>query len=705
VSSSAAGMSVLTSFSLAAVALTAGAAPLPSQAGAAALVIQPENSYNGYDFTICAALMSRGFEVTPGQPDDLVDAARLGAYDLVVTDLKRSFTPRQVAGLKAYVAAGGAMYGNWGGPMGCPELLAACGVQNARSVYIHELTLPVSPLTAGLGEPRWVFPDFVGHMPLTEKGHEMVAFDLTDGLEVARDSEGRCLGSLREEGAGRCAVLGFCPSNYRFVTDDGRQAARVLDNLLAWLLPRGPQPRGLPQTIRVSLPREARIASASLNGRRLRDPEIRVRGSLQTVAVPIGTPADGKTARVHVACDLPPVKQHVETWLHDPSACSFISFEPDGAADFLATLHVAVVQPLLRYEGGVINCLHGIPGDRPRERFAEYPGDLLAEYIEACHARGIEVVGGLYLDWRRFEQHLSDAPPRVAQDEPLPERQLGQPVCPLAGEVWDHNLAIVQNLLDSYPDLDGVILDDNFEFDRDPCSCPGCLDKFAAYCERQPSQPDARAEADARSALWNAFWVEQKLEFCARVRDLCASRGKPVGGWTAQRGPVAFKGVFDFAGDMVYVEPPSSVAPLWPQTGDFPVVTLLWGMNRKPEGMEADFVEAVRAGSSSVGFWVQFARRDGAADNPWSLSWSHEQGFALTPGSLSAIQRAFGGAEQAWQDYYRENLIQGDPRFAITSARLTRKGLTVAIEFLDPPPAERIIGPVDLSALTPPGGG
>lgn len=676
-------------------------APADSLVGATALVIQPENSYNGYDFTIYAALMRRGFEVTQGQPDDLADAAKLAAYDLVVTNLKRSFTPEQAAGLKAYVAAGGATYGNWGGPMACSELLAACGVRNAHSVYINELTLPDSPLTPGLGEQRWVFPEFVGHVRLTEKGREMVAFDLADGIEVARDNEGRCLGSLREEGAGRCAVLGFCPSNYRFVTDDSQQAGAVLDNLLAWLLPRGLRPRPLPQTVQVSLPREARISSVSLDGRSLPDPQVEVLGSLQTVAVPVEELAGGDTARVHVACELPPTEQHIETWLHDPSACSFISFDPEQAADFFATLHAGVVQPLLRYEGGTINCRHGIPGDRPRQRFTEYEGDLLADYIQACHARGIKVIGGLYLDWRRFEQHLNGARPRVAEGEPPPEKELGQPVCPLDSGVWDHNLSIVRTLLDNYPDLDGVILDDNFEFDRDPCYCQGCLGKFAEYCDRQPGKPDPKAEADAGGPVWKAFWVERKLAFCKRVHDLCASRGKPVGGWTARRGPIAFKGVFDFAGDMVYVEPPCSVAPLWPQVGDFPVVTLLWGMNRDPAGMEGDFVEAIRAGSSIVGFWIQYTPTEGATDNPWSLGWSSEKGFALTPGSLTAIERAFAGAEQAWLDYYRENLIRGDARFAVTRARLERMGLTVAIKRLDRPAPHRLMGPVDLSGLAP----
>lgn len=680
-----------------------------SLAGATALVIQPENSFNGYDFTIFAALLRRGFEVTHGQPEDLADTAKLAPYDLVVTNLKRSFTPPQVSGLKAYVAAGGAMYGNWGGPMGCPELLAVCGVRNARSVYIRELTLPDSPLTVGLGAQRWVFPDFVGHLRQGETGREMVAFDLIDGTEVARDVEGRCLGALRAEGAGRCAVLGFCPSNYRFVTDDSTCAGTVLDNLLAWLLPHGPRPRPAPQTVRVSLPREARVLSVSVDDRRLPDPEVQILGSLQTLPVPMAQLAEGQAARVHVECNLPPVHRHIETCLHDPSACSFLSFDPDQAAEFLQALHVAVVQPLLRYEGGVINCRRGIPGDRPRERFLSYPGDLLADYIRACHARGIRVVGGLYTDWHRFAPHLSDAPPRVARGEPPPDKGPNQPVCPLDAAVWDHNLGIVGNLLDSYPDLDGIILDDNFEFDRYPCYCQACLQRFNAYCQREHHPCDPQEEAQAGGPVWQAFWVEQKLEFCRRIRNLCAARGKPVGGWTAQRGPVAFKGVFDFAGNMVYVEPPFSVAPLWPQVGDFPVVTLLWGMDRTPEGIAGDFVEAIRAGSNIVGFWVQYARLeddvpsplDRGADNPWSLGWPSGQSFSLRPGTLTAIQRAFAGAEEAWRAYYRESLVQGDARFVVTHASLERTGLTVTIRRLDRPAPQRVVGSVQLPGLAP----
>jgi hypothetical protein len=665
-------------------------------AGATALLVEPEHNYNGYDFSISAALQRRGFAVTPGAPNELTDPARLAAYDLVVTNLKRHFTPEQVAGLKAYLAAGGAMYGNWGGMMACPELLAACGVARARSVYIKELTLTDSPLTVGLGEQHWAFPAFVGHVKLKGDGSEMVAFDRLDGIEVARDAAGHCLGSLRAEGAGRCAVLGFCPSNYRFVTDDSREAGVVLDNLLTWLLPRGPRPHPLPQTVEVNLPRGARVTSVSLDGKRLADPPVRTIGSLTAVTVPVTSLAEGKAMAVRVAATLPKGGRHIETWIHDPVASSFICFEPAGAADFLVALHTNVVQPLLRYEGGSCCYLNGIAGDNPRERFAQYQGDLLAEYLKACHAKGIKVVGGLYLDWKRFPTHLKDAPPYVAKGQTPPQPQRGQRVCPLDAGVWAHNLAIIENVLGHYPDLDGLILDDNFEFDHQPCYCSACQAKFAAYCAAQPGRPDPQAAAEAGDATWQAFWKERKLAFCKAVRDACAAHGKPVGGWTGQRGPIAFRGVFDFAGDMVYVEPPSSLAPLWPQVGDFPVVTLLWGMNRTPAGIEGDFAEAIRVGSSIVGFWIAYARVEGATDNPWSLGSRPGPDFMLTPGSLTAIERAFAGAEQVWWEYYRDHLVTGDARFVVTKGTLDANGLSLTIKRLAAPSAARVVGPVTL---------
>lgn len=668
-------------------------------AGAAALLIEPENSYYGYDFTIQAALMRRGLEVVSAPPTVLADPVKLQPYDLVVTNLKRAFTPEQVAGLKAYVAAGGAVYGNWGGPMSCPELLHLGGLSNAHSVYIQELSLPDSPLTAGLGPQRWVFPQFAGHARLGDKGHEMVAFTRTEGLEVARDAAGHCLGALREVGAGRCAWLGFCPSNYRFLTADSRQADAVLDNLLTWLLPRGGKTRPLPATFQVCLPRGAKIGAVTRDGRPLAACPTSTLGSLVTVTVPTAGLPEGKSTTVQVACTLP-AGPHLETWLHDPIASSFNAFAPTEAAQFFTDLRVAVVQPLLRYEGGSCCYLRGLAGDVPRERFAKYPGDLLAEYVQACQARGVKVIGGLYLDWKRFERNLAEAPPFVGKGEAVPERKLGQRLCPLDPEVQEHNLAIIANVLTNYPALDGLILDDNFEFHQRPCHCAACRERFAAACRREGRQvADLTAEADAEGPVWKAFWQGETLAFCKRVHDLCAAHGKPVGGWTGQRGPLAFRGIFDFAGNMVYSEPAYAVAPLFELSGDFPVVTLLWGMDRRPAEMEADVVAAIRAGSPTVGFWVTFNKQAGVTDNPWSLGSQPTGGFTLNPGCLTAIQRSFVAAEQTWRDYYRDHLIRGDARLVVTQAKLEPKRLTVTIKRLAQPTAQRVVGPVDLSGL------
>ena len=133
-------------------------------AGYRALVVRPENSYYDYDSVIQSELLRRGVEVVWGEPENLADPEALKQYDLVATNIKRSFAPEQVAGLKAYLAAGGALYGSWGGPMGCAELLEFCGLRNARSVYIKEITVLDSPMTKGLGECRLPFPEWVGHV-------------------------------------------------------------------------------------------------------------------------------------------------------------------------------------------------------------------------------------------------------------------------------------------------------------------------------------------------------------------------------------------------------------------------------------------------------------------------------------------------------------------------------------------------------------
>lgn len=668
-------------------------------AGTKALAIRPENNYWGYDSAIYGALAKRGFDVAWGEPDDLADPEKLKAYDLVTTSIKRRFTSPQVTGLKAYLAGGGALYASWGGPMSCPGLLEVFGVRNARSVRIKGFTVLDSLLTGGKGEQQWSFPAFAGYVGMGRDGREMVAFDFLAGTETVRDDEGRCLGTLREEGAGRCALLGFCPSNYRFVTEDAERADALLDNLLSWLLRGGSGTRSWPNTVEVCLPRSAKVYSVSVNGRRIRS-EAKKRGSLTTVAVPVASVREGQTARVRVACDRVAAGRHVETWLHNPVGSWFNAFAtPAQAAGFLAEVGVTVVQPLLRYDGGSICYLRGIPGDRPRGRIARYEGDFFAEYVDACHERGVKVIGGLYLDWKRFDRHLKDAPPLVGKGAEKRQKKKGERVCPLDSGVQRHNLAVVRNLLTNYPKLDGVILDDNFEFDRHPCHCGKCLGRFDAYCRRRESRPRDAAADPANKDSWKAFWKAETLAFTKRVHDVCASHGKPVGGWSGGTGTLAFRDIFDFAGDMHYTEPPSTVAALWPEAGDFDIITLLWGMSRRGADMEADVLEAIRSGSHAVGFWMSYARIEGDTDNRWSLGPRPGGRHGITPGTISAMMRAFAGAEEAWMDYYRENLVRGDARFVVTRAKLDSNNLTVEIKNLGRRADRRIVGPVDLSRL------
>ena len=498
----------------------------------------------------------------------------------------------------------------------------------------------------------------------------MVAFDLLDGVLAATDAQGRCLGALRQVGAGRCAVLGFCPSKYRLFTDDAKLADKLLDNLLDWLLPHGSKPHPWPGTLEVCLPRAAEVLKVSFNGQPVANPAVNKTGSLVAVTLPVATIADGESATVRLAYKRQPHSRPVQTWLHDCIGSFFSAFDtPAQAADFLVAVHANVTQPLLRYAGGSVCYRSGIPGDRPRPRIAKYNGDYLAEYVDACHKRGIRVIGGLYLDWQKYDAHNRTAPPLVEKDGRDGQENPRHLVCPLDTRVQMHNLEVVENLLTHYPQLDGLILDDNFEFDRHPCYCERCRAKFRSYCRRR-DLPYRNPITDADSHDWNEFWQSEMLAFCKRVHELCAARGKPVGGWSDGRGTLRFKGVFDFAGDMHYVQPPYSVASIFPSAGDFDVYTLLWGMDRKPADMEADMVEAIHGGSYVVGFWASYSKVENSKDNVWSLGTRPGAQCTLTPGSLDAIARAFALADEDWLAFYRDNLIRGDGRFAVTSAKL-----------------------------------
>ena len=69
------------------------------------------------------------------------------------------------------------------------------------------------------------------------------------------------------------------------------------------------------------------------------------------------------------------------------------------------------------------------------------------------------------------------------------------------------------------------------------------------------------------------------------------------------------------------------------------------------------------------------------------------------PGSLDAVASTFGRVEEEWLNYYRDNILAGNPRFAVVSAELEKETLTLVIKNTGHRSERRIIGPVDLSAI------
>jgi len=673
--------------------------------GMRALVVLPENSYYSYDSATYGAFCQLGMDVDWGEPATLEDPKVLGQYDLIATNIKRSFTPAQVAGLKAYLADGGALYGNWGGPWTCPELLRIYGASAARSVYIREMTLLESPLTKGIGERHLLFPPFAGFEPLGTNGHEMVAFNYVDGLKVAKDSEGRCLGILKEHGKGRSAVLGFAPEQYKFIIQDRKLTDQMLENLLGWLIPKGTTPRSWSNVIKVSLPQRAEIISVSVNGAPVETPVAKPVGSLKTLSLPVTTIGAGQTATVCVTYKPLAKARNVETWVHNPCGEFLNAFEtPAQAAEFLTSLHVTVVHPLLRYTGGRSICYRGIPGDIVNSRVTKYPGDYLAEYIVECHKRGIKIMGGLYLDWKKYPDT-----PQVNQTAPAlieknGEQAKGNLLCPTNPKLQERNLDVVRNLVGNYK-LDGLVLDDNFEFDGHPCYCDYCKGQFRAYCEKRGvvyKDPSLVPNTDVEfAALWRSYWKEALDSFLGKVREACAAHGIPaVGGWCGGgTTSIRLAKDFDFLIGMVYIAPPSSVhGPLQRGLGNCGFVTILWGMDRRPADIEEEVVEAIRAGSTDMGFWLAFTRMKESKDK-WGVGTFKPTGFALMPGTLDAVARSFGRVEEEWLNYYRDNILGGDPRFVVVSARLERDALTLVVKNIGQCSERRVMGPVDLSAI------
>ena len=654
-------------------------------AGTRVLLVRPENSW-GWDSALLGALEYRGIDVTWGEPSALEDTKALEQFDFVATTIKRSFTPRQVKGLTAYVEAGGSLYGSWGGPMGCPELLKFCGAERTWSVYIKELTMLQGPLSNGLGELHWRLPQFVGHMNLGDKGRELVAVKPADGTAVARDVDGNSLGVIHRRGRGRTAVLGFGPERVKGHFRSIGDAAIVTDNLLRWLMPNGPRMRSWPGKIQVNLPARAQVQGVWADGAPVAKPQVRTYGSLKQVTFDVNRVAPGASTALRVRYAPLAKARNIETIIHMPATLRHFD-TPVQAADYVASFNATIVQPLLR--GGSGYALYrGMPEDTPCKKLVtDYKGDYLAEFVDLCHRRGIKVIGGVYF---AFPKPLLKAHPdavRIDKDgKPDPKGR----ICFNRPEVQDYNFRTVQHMLDHYS-LDGLILDDNFELDGHPCYCDYCKAQFRKYCEQRgvAHQDPATTSDKAVRELWIASKREATLALARRVRSIANAHHVQAGGWVnSGMKPTHLAAAFDFLGGMVYTVPAWSARGPLSVLGDCGYITLLWGTDRAPAELEAEAVEAIRAGSSTIGFWI-LAQEGGPKASR----------FHNTKGSFAAIARALAAAPAQWLAFYRDNLIIGDARFVVIQASLGREELSVTVKNLGRKAERRVECPVDLSAI------
>lgn len=165
----------------------------------------------------------------------------------------------------------------------------------------------------------------------------------------------------------------------------------------------------------------------------------------------------------------------------------------------------------------------------------------------------------------------------------------------------------------------------------------------------------------------------------------------PAGGWVGPGvEPTHLASTFDFLGAMNYTSPAYAARGPLSLLGECRYLTLLWGLNRPPSEMESEVLEAIRAGSAAVGFWI-WLRPDGAKQD--------RRGYRVEEGGFEAIGLALGRAEADWFNYYRENLLGGDARFVVTAARLSPEELVCAVKNLGRIAPCRVQGAVDLSAI------
>ena len=651
--------------------------------GLRALVAEPENSWT-WDSAVFGALEERGFRVDYGPVP--ADAASLSSYDMVALNIKRYLTPAESAALEAYVAAGGSVYGSWGGPMASPGFLnKVCKVADTRSLRLKQFVLLDSPLTKGIPDPAIQLAERAGHMSAGAQGWEIVAVQpLEGGIPVAKDPAGNVLGVLNRYGKGRTAVLGFGPDQEKYLAK--RELGPVMmDNLLSWLLEDrlGVPGKGWSGRVTIALPARAQVQAVYLNGQRLPDPAVRHIGSLKKVDLDVAGVASGEQAAVRITYAPLTAERNIQTVVHLPWAVlRAAAGSPARLADYLQSLHATTVQPLLRGSSGEA-WYKGMPEDQADDLLAkQYRGNFLADLISECHKRGIKVIGGVYFDDATPVRMYPETARLDRQGSAMKDQYGRTLACFNNPKGQQHSLATIRQLLDDY-ELDGVILDDNFELDQGDCFCAWCKDDFRRYCDAKGIAYADPAQA-SDGAAWRQYRREATLALAAKVRQIAREHGVPAGGWVGSgMGSTYLSASFDFLGGMVYTEPPRAVRAPLSVLGDCGLICLLWAPGSDPQTMVAEVRDAVCAGAAAVGFWTR----------------GEDGGYEMDPQRAEAIREGLGGAEQEWRQFYRDSIVSGDTRFAVVEGRLSADELTLTLKNTGKDVPDRLAGPLDLSVL------
>jgi hypothetical protein len=536
----------------------------------------------------------------------------------------------------------------------------------------------------------------------------MVSFTVTDGVSVGQDAEGQCMGFFKEHGKGRSAILGFVPENYKFLTQNKEISDLIEDNLLSWLLPNPPKKIHSPWTnkLEINLPRRCKVQSVSVNGIEVGEPELKTVGSLKTLSLPVGTIKDNETADIRISYTPFAKARNIQTTIFNPAGEFITAFDsPFQFGEFLSRIGATDFGVTLRHASSVwyIPC---ITGDQPNKKVAEYKGDYLSDCIAECHKRGVKFTASLYLTWVRTETINKDAPLRIAKNgKPAEKNKRGsQPVCFLAPAVMQRNIEVVRHFLNQYPQIDAFMLDDNFEFDQYPCYCEQCKIRFRAYCEQKGVAYNDPSKEIQDTKLWMKFWKDETKTLLSKVREMCKSHGKPFGAFRSLAVDDISSNFLDFHCMMVYSIPisaaQSGIASM-PERLD--CLTLLWGMDRKPEDIQTDTIEAIQVKSRFLGFWLEFSKDENDNAN-WGLAGKRRKTnnpnlWDISPGTLDTIAKSFANVEERWLSFYKDNLIGGDRRFVVLSADMKTDAITLKVKNTGNSVKQRIHGPVDISVL------